>query len=302
MYALHHCSSSGIHVLIRVRDDHGISATGTFNRHDGTGGSNGGTIRFEPESTDPANAGLHIIRDLLLPTKVAHPEVSHADLIALAGAMAIEFVGGPYVPVKLGRTDDADGSRCPANGRLPDALQGAAHLRGLFGERMGFSDREIVALSGAHTLGRCHKVRSGFDGPWTTNPLRFDNEYFRNLIELEWRPKQWDGPLQYEDTKTGDLMMLPTDLALVQDAGFKQYVEIYARDGEAFARDFSAAFAKLLALGCPASVQPDAPAAAPSAQDEVSARFREYAMHGSVLACKKVRGAAPSNWFFGGAC
>ena len=54
---------------------------------------------------------------------------------------------------------------------------------------MGFDDREIVALSGAHTLGRCHKVRSGFDGPWTSNPLKFDGEYFRNLMAKDWVPR-----------------------------------------------------------------------------------------------------------------
>mgnify|MGYP000579342961 CR=1 FL=1 len=37
---------------------------GTYDKRDGTGGSNGGTIRFEPESTDKDNAGLSIIRDL----------------------------------------------------------------------------------------------------------------------------------------------------------------------------------------------------------------------------------------------
>jgi cytochrome c peroxidase len=29
---------------------------------------------------------------------------------------------------------------------------------------MGFNDQEIVALSGAHALGRCHGDRSGFEG------------------------------------------------------------------------------------------------------------------------------------------
>ena len=79
---------------------------------------------------------------------------------------------------------------------------------------MGFNDQEIVALSGAHTLGRCHLVRSGYDGPWTRNPLRFDNQFYRNLLTLEWKPRDWDGPLQYADTLTGELMMLPTDMAL----------------------------------------------------------------------------------------
>jgi cytochrome c peroxidase len=53
----------------------------------------------------------------------------------------------------------------PPNGRLPDAAQGASHVRDIF-YRMGFNDQEIVALSGAHSLGRCHTDRSGFSGPW----------------------------------------------------------------------------------------------------------------------------------------
>ena len=37
--------------------------------------------------------------------------------------------------------------------RLPDASKGAPHIRDVF-YRMGFNDQEIVALSGAHALGR----------------------------------------------------------------------------------------------------------------------------------------------------
>lgn len=86
--------------------------------------------------------------------------------------------GSLQVPFDFGRVDAPKGCPVPPNGLLPDAAQGAEHLRQVF-YRQGFTDREIVALSGAHTLGRCHKVRSGFDGKWTSNPLKFDNEYFR---------------------------------------------------------------------------------------------------------------------------
>ena len=64
----------------------------------------------EPEISDGANKGLGIMRDLLLPVKQAHPEISYADLWTLAGCLSIEFCGGPAIPFNLGRSDDADGA------------------------------------------------------------------------------------------------------------------------------------------------------------------------------------------------
>jgi len=104
---------------------------------------------------------------------------------------------------------------------------------------MGFGDREIVALSGGHTLGRCHEVRSGFDGPWSHNPLKFDNSYFKNLMELDWVPRKWSGKFQYTDVQSGKLMMLPTDMALKSDPGFRKYAQMYAKDESVFFRDFA---------------------------------------------------------------
>ncbi len=132
---------------------------------------------------------------------------------------------------------------------------------------------------------------SGYDGPWTRNPLRFDNQYFRNLLHLEWVPKQWDGPFQYVDAATGELMMLPTDMALKTDAKFRPWVEAYANDEQLFFRDFAAAFGKLLTLGCPAECDPTKPPrkASLTPQAEAGAAFRENAMHGSVGLMKKFR-------------
>ena len=73
--------------------------------------------------------------------------------------VAIKELGGPDIEWKGGRTDFVDDSKLPPRGRLPDGAQGSDHLRHVFC-RMGFSDQEIVALSGAHNLGRCHSDRS----------------------------------------------------------------------------------------------------------------------------------------------
>ena len=51
-----------------------------------------------------------------------------------------------------------------------------------------------------------------------------------------------------EDTET-ELMMLPTDMALQTDPAFAPWVRKYAEDKDAFYKEFSAAFAKLLELG-----------------------------------------------------
>ena len=79
-------------------------------------------------------------------------------------------------------------------------------------------------------MGRCHFVRSGFDGAWTTQPLKFDNEYFRNLISKKWVERKWSGNTQYTDAETGTLTMLPTDVALLTDPVFRPIVAEYAAD------------------------------------------------------------------------
>ena len=215
-------------------------------------------MRFKPEASFGANAGLGVARSALESVKEKYPEISYADLYCLSGVTAIENAGGPDIPFQLGREDAVDGTTSPSDGRLPDADKGGrdktvAHVREVF-YRMGFDDREIVALLGAHALGRCHTDRSGYWGPWTFAENTMSNEYFRLLVEERWSPKAshngkpWTGPDQYEDA-TGKLMMLPSDIALIQDPEFKKYVELYAKDEDVFFKDFASAFSKLLANG-----------------------------------------------------
>ncbi|KAG6512547.1 hypothetical protein ZIOFF_030672 [Zingiber officinale] len=71
---------------------------------------------------------------LLEPIKEKFPILTYADLYQLAGVVAIEVTGGPEIPFHPGREDTSR------------------------------SDQDFVALSGDHTLGRCHKEPSGFEG------------------------------------------------------------------------------------------------------------------------------------------
>ena len=116
-------------------------AAGTFDPHANvTGGTNGATMRFEPESSDGANNGLGLARDRLEGVKRTHPWISYGDLWTLAAVVAIKEMGGPDVPWRPGRVDAVHGDPVPPNGRLPDARKDAFHVRQVFNERMGFTD------------------------------------------------------------------------------------------------------------------------------------------------------------------
>ncbi|XBI70966.1 hypothetical protein VPH35_065313 [Triticum aestivum] len=183
-------------------------SAGTFDVSSKTGGPFG-TMKKPAEQAHAANAGLDIAVRMLEPMKEEIPTISYADLYQLAGVVAVEVSGGPVIPFHPGREDKP---QPPPEGRLPDATKGSDHLRQVFGKQMGLSDQDIVALSGGHTLGRCHKERSGFEGPWTRNPLKFDNSYFTELLSGD---------------KEG-LLQLPSDKTLLTDPVFRPLVEKYA--------------------------------------------------------------------------
>ncbi|KAK0529687.1 heme peroxidase [Tilletia horrida] len=224
-------------------------ASGTYDKNTNSGGSNGATMRFAPESDHGANAGLLVARKYMDEVHEQFPWITYSDLWTLGGVAAIQEMGGPTIPWRPGR-QDLLAENCTPDGRLPDGDKGPDHIRHIF-YRMGFNDQEIVALSGAHALGRCHPDRSGFEGPWTFSPTSFTNAYFQLLFDSKWQLRKWDGPIQYQDKETSSLMMLTTDMALVQDKKFRKFAELYAKSEDKFFEDFSKAFGKLLELGVP---------------------------------------------------
>ena len=154
-------------------------SSGTYDKATGTGGSNGAGMRFDAEASDPENAGLHSARAFLEPVKRKFPGVSYSDLWVLASYVGIEHTGGPKIAFRPGRVDYQSASHlasegwvapaagCPevGHGRLPGAekyvnyeasadadgrpagWQGlCSHIRDEVFYRMGFDDREIVAL------------------------------------------------------------------------------------------------------------------------------------------------------------
>lgn len=229
---------------------------GTYDALTKTGGPNG-SIRNPQELNHSANRGLETAVDLCEKVKRKHPCITYADLYQLAGVVAVEVTGGPTIHFVPGRQDSLSS---PKEGLLPDANKGADHLRSVF-NRMGLEDKDIVALSGAHTLGGAHKQVSGFDGKWTEEPWKFDNSYFKELLKSSTKfPTPSNPPTGYsqqkpsssaagEDSTGRRLFIFSTDQALIKDPKFLEYVMLYEQDEEAFFRDYAASHKKLSELG-----------------------------------------------------
>jgi catalase-peroxidase len=168
-------------------------AAGTYRVVDGRGGADGGPLRFEPTNSWPDNANLDKARRLLWPIKQKYGRnLSWADLIVLAGTVAMEDMGFRTFGFAGGRPDDwepdlvywgpeikmLDQERFDENGRLDkplaathmgliyvnpegpsgngDPLAAAQRIRESFG-RMAMNDEETVALiAGGHTFGKMH--------------------------------------------------------------------------------------------------------------------------------------------------
>lgn len=171
-------------------------AAGTYRAIDGRGGADGGMQRFAPLNSWPDNASLDKARRLLLPIKQKYGNaVSWADLMVLAGTIAMDDMGFKTLGFAFGRADEwipeevnwgpegqwltdkrHTGNRELArplgatemgliyvnpqgpNGK-PDPLLAARDIRQAFG-RMGMNDEETVALiAGGHTFGKAHGAR-----------------------------------------------------------------------------------------------------------------------------------------------
>lgn len=174
----------------------------------------------------------------------------------------------------------------------------ALEVRDTFNVRMGWTDRETVALTGGgHTLGRTHgncnltgskwasyagvgpyfeavtgsgrgptdgtcglgaeaglgpnTVTSGFEGPWTRTPSKWNYDYFDAMFAEAWEPSkspfgndQWwttDRSSKYAHT-----MRLTSDVAFITDPVYREIALEYSKDHARFDSDFADAWYKLM--------------------------------------------------------
>ncbi|MCF7994511.1 MAG: catalase/peroxidase HPI [Chromatiaceae bacterium] len=178
----------------------------------------------------------------------------------------------------------------------PDPLKTAVDVRETFA-RMAMNDEETVALTaGGHTVGKCHgngnaallgpvpeaagieeqglgwnnriergigrdTVSSGLEGAWTSRPTRWDNGYFKMLLDHEWELKkspagawQWepvdikeeDKPVDVEDPSIRyNPIMTDADMAMKMDPVYREISERFYNDPDHLSEVFARAWFKL---------------------------------------------------------
>ena len=185
---------------------------------------------LDPNEAD--HNGLSAVRRAIDPICARHAaHLSRADCWVLAGNVAIQAAGGAAVPFRYGRTDSA---ACNDAGMLPSAKPAGNpwhHIIAVFHRRARFSIREIVALMGAHSLGRPSSDpsdKSGFTAlPWVRGNGGTSNiggsflttSFYSSISGVPWtKSRTVDGEwLHARPGEAADTMMLDTDMALAVD-------------------------------------------------------------------------------------
>ncbi|XVF84216.1 hypothetical protein PTKIN_Ptkin17bG0007900 [Pterospermum kingtungense] len=178
--------------------------------------------------------------------------VSCADIVAVAARDSVVALGGPSWKVRLGRRDSTTASRTQANLDTPSPLMDLPALINNF-KNQGLNQKDLVALSGGHTIGfaQCFTFRNrtysatNIDptfakqlqetcprtggntnlAPLDPTPATFDSAYFNNLVKQRG--------------------LLISDQALFSGGSTDDLVKTYSSYPEAFSYDFAKSMIKM---------------------------------------------------------
>ncbi|KAG0498588.1 hypothetical protein HPP92_003279 [Vanilla planifolia] len=184
---------------------------------------------------------------------VCNQTVSCADILAVAARDSVVALGGPTWTVKLGRRDSTTASLSQANSDIPGPSSSLSTLISAYSKK-GLSTTDMVALSGAHTIGqaRCTTFRAriynetNIDASFASSlksncpstggdnnlapldlqtPTVFDNNYYKNLVNNKG--------------------LLHSDQQLFNNGSTDSQVNSYTTNPSKFLSDFVAAMIKM---------------------------------------------------------
>lgn len=257
------------------------AAASTYRGSDRRGGVNGGRIRLAPqkdwEANNPAQLNkvlskLNAIKESFNAAQNANKKVSLADLIVLAGCVAIEKAAGDSgtvisVPFTAGRTDaSSEQTDVESFAALEPVADGFinyfTHKRKSSEEEMLLDRAQLLTLTAPEMtvlLGGLRVLDTNFDGSkhgvFTNKPETLSNDFFVNLLDIKttWKETtEKQNIFEGRDRNTGKVKWTGTraDLIFGSNSELRAIAEVYGcQDAKGkFTKDFVAAWNKVMNL------------------------------------------------------
>ena len=254
---------SGLGLSIQEMAETAWASAYTYRGSDMRGGANGARIRLAPQKDWEVNKPEQLAKVLAAYQNISDDTgVSVADVIILAGNLAIEKASGMEVPFTPGRGDASDNQTDPESFEYLEPLSDAFrnyHRSGLSvtaeemmldkAQLLGLTAPEMtVLLGGMRSLG----ITASDYGLVSENSDKLTNEYFKTLLDMrvQWKPNGTGNSYEAFDRVTGEKARTASraDLVYGSNSQLRAYVEVYAQSDseEKFKKDFVKAWNKVM--------------------------------------------------------
>ncbi|XP_076941967.1 cationic peroxidase 1-like [Bidens hawaiensis] len=214
------------------------------------------TIDSEKNAASNLNSarGFEVIDEIKIEVNkvCGRPIVSCADILAIADRDSVVALGGPWWKVKLGRRDSTTASRTIANNKMMTPFMDLPAMIKNF-EDQGLNEKDLVVLSGAHTLGfaQCRTFRSRIYNETNIDPAFASHVQAicpqvggdTMLAPLDPTPGSFD--VKYFFDIVSKKGLLSTDQALFNGKDTSELVLKYSRNKKEFSKDFAKSMIKM---------------------------------------------------------
>ncbi|QSW98074.1 catalase/peroxidase HPI [Haloterrigena alkaliphila] len=165
--------------------------------------------------------------------------------MAMSDRETVALIAGGHTFGKVHGADDPEENVGPEPESAPIEQQG-----------LGWAQEHVEDKAGGLDV-----ITSGIEGPWNATPIQWDMGYIDNLLEHDWTSVkgpggawQWEpvgddideAPSPHDSEVSEEPMMLTTDVALKHDDDYREILEEFREDPEAFQQAFAKAWYKLL--------------------------------------------------------
>ncbi len=239
------------------------ASASTYRGSDMRGGANGSRIRLAPQKDWEANNPSQLSKVLDIYESISNETgASVADVVVLAGNLAIEKASGAEVPFTPGRGDASQEQTDIESFEVLEPKSDAFrnyHAKGVNtspeeimldkAQLLGLTAPEMTVLvGGLRSLG----ISSNGYGLFTEDPNKLSNDYFKTLLDMsvQWKPNGTGNSYEAFDRKSGEKVRTASrsDLVFGSNSQLRAIVEVYAEDdsSDKFAKDFICAWNKVM--------------------------------------------------------